>query len=420
LKLITIWIIIIDINKDIEAKRLENNKNKKLNINFKHICLLLSILIALMLWGYEYKNETVISDISTPETGSICNEDPSEATSENNNDINNGDAADIAEDLNHYDFVLTFAGDINFDENWSTMQYYNKVTNGIYDCISPELIQVMRDADIMCINNEFTYSTGGIPLNKTYTFRAHPSRVEILKELGVDIVSLANNHSYDYGEQSLIDTMTTLKQAGILYYGAGHDLDEAMTPVYFEIEGKTIAYVAASRAEKNKMTPQATEDAPGILRCYDTELFIQTIKEAKEKSDYVIAYVHWGTEFTYELEKVQLTTGKEYLDAGADVVIGAHPHCLQGIEYYAGKPIIYSLGNFWFNGQTVDTMLLNIHFYDDNTEELIELEIVPAIQANNKTTIVTEQLEKERIYSFLEDISINVNINKMGIISEVK
>ncbi len=399
---------------------MENNKNKKLNINFKHICLLLSILIALMLWGYEYKNETVISDISTPETGSICNKDPSEATSENNNDINNGDAADIAEDLNHYDFVLTFAGDINFDENWSTMQYYNKVTNGIYDCISPELIQMMKDADIMCINNEFTYSTGGIPLNKTYTFRAHPSRVEILKELGVDIVSLANNHSYDYGEQSLIDTMTTLKQAGILYYGAGHDLDEAMTPVYFEIEGKIIAYVAASRAEKNKMTPQATEDAPGILRCYDTDLFVQTIKEAKEKSDYVIAYVHWGTEFTYELEKVQLTTGKEYLDAGADVVIGAHPHCLQGIEYYAGKPIIYSLGNFWFNGQTVDTMLLNIHFYDDNTEELIELEIVPAIQANNKTTIVTEQLEKERIYSFLEDISINVNINKMGIISEVK
>jgi len=399
---------------------LENNKNKKLNINFKHICLLLSILIALMLWGYEYKNETVMSDISTPETGSICIKDPSEATSENNNGINNGDAADIAEDLNHYDFVLTFAGDINFDENWSTMQYYNKVTNGIYDCISPELIQMMKDADIMCINNEFTYSTGGIPLNKTYTFRAHPSRVEILKELGVDIVSLANNHSYDYGEQSLIDTMTTLKQAGILYYGAGHDLDEAMTPVYFEIEGKIIAYVAASRAEKNKMTPQATEDAPGILRCYDTDLFVQAIKEAKEKSDYVIAYVHWGTEFTYELEKVQLTTGKEYLDAGADAVIGAHPHCLQGIEYYAGKPIIYSLGNFWFNGQTVDTMLLNIHFYDDNTEELIELEIVPAIQANNKTTIVTEQLEKERIYSFLEDISINVNINKMGIISEVK
>lgn len=397
----------------------KDNKYKKVNINSKHICLLLSILIVLVLWVCEYQNETVTSDISTPETSPICNQEPSEGTSENDNNINNGDATDIEEDLMPYDFVLTFAGDINFDENWSTMKYYNKVENGIYDCISPELIQMMRDADIMCINNEFTYSTGGVPLNKTYTFRAHPSRVEILKELGVDIVSLANNHSFDYGEQSLIDTMTTLKRAGILYYGAGNNLDEAMTPVYFEIEGKTIAYVAASRAEKNKMTLQATEDAPGILRCYDTDLFIQTIKEANEKSDYVIAYVHWGTEFTYELEKVQFTTGREYLDAGADIVIGAHPHCLQGIEYYNGKPIIYSLGNFWFNGQTIDTMLLNIHFYGYNTEEFIELEIIPAIQANNKTTIVSEQLEKERIYSFLEDISINVNINELGIISEV-
>lgn len=406
----------------IEDKRLEknNNKYKKVNTNFKYICLLLSILIVLVLWGCEYRNETTTPDTVTPETSSAGNPALSNGTTENNNNINSGIATDTEENLNPYDFVLTFTGDINFDENWSTMKYYNTVANGIYDCISPELIKIMQDADIACINNEFTYSTGGAPLSKTYTFRAQPSRVEILKEMGVDIVSLANNHSYDYGEQSLIDTMTTLKQAGILYYGAGHNLDEAMTPAYFEIEGKTIAYVAASRAEKNKMTPQATEDAPGILRCYDTDLFIQTIKEAKEKSDYVIAYVHWGTEFTYELEKVQLATGKEYLDAGADIVIGAHPHCLQGIEYYDGKPIIYSLGNFWFNGLTADTALLKIHFYGDNIEEFMELEIVPAMQANNKTTIVTEQSEKERIYSFLGDISINAKINESGIISEVK
>ena len=182
-------------------------------------------------------------------------------------------------DRNNWKFVLSFAGDINFDENWYTMQYYNTTANGIYDCISPELIQMMRDADIMCINNEFTYSTRGTPLkNKVYTFRAHPSRVNILKELGVDIVSLANNHVYDYGEESLTDTMATLREAGIEYVGAGHDLAEAMEPVYFEIQGRTIAYVAASRAEKYRMTPQATENSPGILRCYDTELFIRKIK----------------------------------------------------------------------------------------------------------------------------------------------
>ena len=161
--------------------------------------------------------------------------------------------------------------------------------------------------------------------------------MDILKEMGVDIVSLANNHAYDYGERSLIDTMATLKQAGIHYVGAGHNLEEAMSPVYFEVQGKTIAYVAASRAEKYRMTPQATEDAPGILLCYDTKLFLKAIEEAKKNADYVIAFVHWGTEYSYELEKVQRVTGKEYLDAGADIVIGAHSHCLQGIEYYEGN-----------------------------------------------------------------------------------
>lgn len=383
----------------------KNYKNKKISPALKYICLILSTLIVLILWGCGYQKEPETSDILPPVTS---------------NDTNNGGVTDIEEDLNSYSFVLSFAGDVNFDESWSTMEYYNTVENGIYDCFSPDLIQMMRDADIMCINNEFTYSTNGAPLDgKYYTFRAHPSRVDILKELGVDIVSLANNHVYDYGEQSLIDTMTTLKQADILYYGAGHNLDEAKSPVYFEIQGKTIAYVAASRAEKYKMTPQATEDAPGILRCYDTELFIQTIKEAKENADYVIAYVHWGTENSYELEEVQLATGKEYLDAGADIVIGAHPHCLQGIEYYDGKPIIYSLGNFWFNDKTIDTMILNIHFYGDDIEEFVELEIVPAIQSNHMTAIVTEQSEKERIFSFLEEISVNVEINGKGIVSEV-
>ena len=193
-----------------------------------------------------------------------------------------------------------------------------------------------------------------------------------------------------------------------------------MEPAYFEVDGKTIAYVAASRAEKNKMTPQATMDSPGILRCYDTELFVETIKEAKINADYVIAYVHWGTEYSYELEEVQLSTGREYLDAGADIIIGAHPHILQGIEHYNGKPIVYSLGNYWFNNKDIDTILLNIHFYGDDTEESIELEIIPAIQSNTRTQIVTEESEKERIFSLLEDISINIEIDERGIVREIE
>lgn len=316
---------------------------------------------------------------------------------------------------NPYDFTICFAGDINLDESWCTTQFLNQQENGIRDCISEELITHMQQADVMCLNNEFTYSTGGSPLEgKMYTFRANPERVEVLQELGVDIVKLANNHVYDYGKQALLDTFDTLEAAGISYVGAGRNLEEAMEPVYIELDGKTVAFVAASRAEKFKMTPQATEDAPGILRCYDTELFLETIAEARANADFVLAYVHWGTEYSYELEEVQLTTGKEYLDAGADVVIGAHSHCLQGMEYYDDKPIIYSLGNYWFNEKTLDTMLLDLHFYGDDEESHLEVQVIPAVQSGYRTQIVTEPEEQERIYTFLEEISVNVEIDEEG------
>lgn len=318
---------------------------------------------------------------------------------------------------NPYDFTICFAGDINLDENWCTTQYLNQCENGIRDCIDERFIEHMQAADVMCLNNEFTYSTGGSPMDgKAYTFRAAPERVEVLKELGVDVVKLANNHVYDYGREALLDTFTTLEDAGIAYMGAGRNLEEAMKPVYFEIDGKTVAFVAASRAEKNKMTPQATGEKPGILRCYDTELFQQVIAEADASADFVLAYVHWGTEYSYELEEAQLTTGKEYLDAGADVVIGAHSHCLQGMEYYDGKPIIYSLGNYWFNEKTLDTMLIDLHFYGDDGEQNLEVKVLPGVQSNYTTRYADTPEEQERIYSFLEEISVNVEITGDGVV----
>lgn len=322
-------------------------------------------------------------------------------------------------DKHPYDFNVCFAGDINLDEKWSTTQFLNQQENGIRDCISEELLTHMIQADVMCLNNEFTYSLGGAPLRgKMYTFRAKPERVRVLQEMGVDIVKLANNHVYDYGPEALYETFSTLKLADIKYVGAGHNLEEAMAPVYMEVDGKTIAFVAASRAEKNKMTPQATATSPGILRCYDTTLFLETIAEAKANADFVLAYVHWGTEYSYKLENVQLTTGKQYLDAGADVVIGAHSHCLQGMEYYNGKPVIYSLGNFWFNEKTLDTMLLDLHFYGDDDGGKVEVQVIPAIQSGCSTKIVTQPEEQERIYSLLEEISINVEIDSEGFVRE--
>lgn len=320
------------------------------------------------------------------------------------------------EDPTAFDFYLCFTGDIALDEEAVTTAQLDASENGIYDCISPELISVMQKADFTCINNEFTYSNRGTPTpNKMYTFRANPERVGILNELGVDVVNLANNHVYDYGEESIIDTMETLKGAEIGYFGAGNNLSEAMQPYYVEIGGKKIAFVGASRAEKYRLTPQATETSPGILRCYDTELFDQVIETAKANADYVIATVHWGTEHTDVLEQVQIDTAHEYIDKGADVIIGGHSHCLQGTEYYNGKPILYSLGNFWFDSETLDTMMVLVHIYGNKDSEKLEVSIVPAIQSGAKTTIVTEATERQRIFQYLQGISTNAVIDSNGL-----
>lgn len=324
-----------------------------------------------------------------------------------------------AEITGEYDFTLCFAGDLSLSEGAVTTAQLDASDGDITKCISTELLQIMQDADIMCLNNEFTYSDRGEPLaGKAYTFRAKPERVNILHDMGVDIVQLNNNHVYDYGKSALLDTLDTLENAGIEYFGAGHNLEEAMDAVYVTIDEKEVAFVGASRAEKNKMTPQATDTKPGILRCYDTELFLEAIKEADANADFVIAVVHWGTEYSYDLEKAQLTTGKEYLDAGADAIIGGHSHCLQGMEYYNDKPIVYSLGNYWFNSKTLDTMLIELHFYGNDVENYLEMKMIPAIQ-KNATTSWVEGEERARIFEFMESISINIEIDEEGIVKEI-
>lgn len=322
-----------------------------------------------------------------------------------------------AVDKHPFDFTVCFGGDISLADDAVTTARMEASENGIFDCISPELVDVMQSADIMCLNNEFTYSTNGSPMEgKAYTFRANPARVAVLDQLGVDLVNLANNHVYDYGKQALLDTFSTLEEDGMPYFGAGRTLEEAMQPCYMEVDGKIIAFVAASRAEKNKMTPQATEDSPGILRCYDTTLFVEEIREADANADFVIAYVHWGTEYSNVLEPVQEETAGEYIDAGADAIIGAHPHCLQGIDYYNGAPIFYSLGNYWFNSKTLDTMLVQLHIYGDDEGYVIEPTIVPAIQTGSTTSYLTDSEDRLELYQYLMELSPNASIDENGLV----
>ena len=145
--------------------------------------------------------------------------------------------------------VLGFAGDINFADDWYTMEYMNRQTNGIYDCFSEDLLSEMQNVDVMVMNNEFTYAESGsveaVP-RKAYTFRADPEDVELLSVFGTDAVTLANNHVYDYGEEGLLSTLDCLRKADILYTGAGENRKEASKILSFVIGGRKIAIVSAT------------------------------------------------------------------------------------------------------------------------------------------------------------------------------
>ena len=320
------------------------------------------------------------------------------------------------------EITLGFAGDVNLDENWSTTKYLDRQKNGIADCFSTDLIQQMQQFDVFMLNNEFTYSTRGTPLKgKAYTFRADPSRVMNLEKLGTDVVLLANNHVYDYGKDAMLDTFDTLTQAGIPYVGAGRNLKEASAPVYFSSNGHLIAYVAASRAEKYKMTPQATESEPGILRCYDMTDYLEEIREADARADYVVASVHWGTEYDNHASELQRKMAQQMIDAGADAVIGTHPHVLQGMEYYRGKPIIYSLGNFWFNDKDLYTGMLELTLdVSDKKEDpqVKKVRFIPCVQYDLVTKEAEDDRFRQKIFRFEQKISFGVKISTDGTVTE--
>lgn len=312
-------------------------------------------------------------------------------------------------------FDVSFAGDINFDTDYMNMVHANEM-GGVMNCIDPTLVEYLNKSDIFMINNEFSIGTSGAPLSgKTYTFQVSPESTQYLQLLGADIVSLANNHVYDYGESSFLETLDNLTSAGIPYVGAGKNLDEASQAQYFIVNGCKVGIIAASRAEKVYFTPVAEEDSAGIMGTYDSELFVEAIKEADAQCDILIAYVHWGTENTTKLENAQINMAKEYIDAGADAIIGSHTHCLQGMEYYNGKPIVYSTGNFWFNSKNLDSCVITLRIDNDMN---VETRILPLKQQNCETRILTEYEDYRGLYDRVESYEPQgVTISDDGVIS---
>lgn len=210
-----------------------------------------------------------------------------------------------------------------------------------------EVIPVLKDCNIVVGNLESPLVTDAEPIPGKCTLHGDPRWAEVLRAAGIILVSLANNHMMDYGEAGLFSTVDALDSAGIYHLGAGRNKEEACAPLFLEIKGMRVACLA--RTSVIVTSPSyAGDKQPGVafLNIEETK---EKIRICKSQSDIVILLMHWGVEeYSYPSPR-QLSIARELISAGADIILGHHPHVLQGLEKIDGRLVAYSLGNFLFD-----------------------------------------------------------------------
>lgn len=307
------------------------------------------------------------------------------------------------------DTTIIFTGDVLF-ANAFKAGYDAK---GIEGVVSGELLAKLQEADILMVNNEFPFSVQGTPMaDKQFTFRCEPDYVTALQEMGVDVVSLANNHVLDYGKAALSDTFATLDKAGILYGGAGETVERAEEVQIVEVNGRKYGFLAVSR-----VVPigdwKVENSAPGVFSCYDDRRLVELVEEAASECDFLAVYPHWGVEYAEYPEDYQKKIAENCLEAGADVVIGSHTHCLQGVEYINEKPVFYSLGNFIF-GQNIDrSAILEVTITSAGE---ISYQYLP-VYAEGGVTKLAESEKAEQICTYLNEISAGAAVAEDGTVN---
>ncbi len=205
--------------------------------------------------------------------------------------------------------------------------------------------ELLRAADIAVCNLEAPFGARGKPFKKRFTFLVPPRHAAALKDAGFAVVALANNHMMDYGPLPLTTTLAVLDSLGIGHSGAGMNAAQARAPAIVESNGIRVAFLSYSRVHPTQFW--AGKKRPGTAAAVEPEV-IADIKAAKLRAKLVVVSFHWGAELMDHPKDYQVRLAHAAIDAGADLVLGHHPHVLQGLELYRGKLIAYSLGNFAF------------------------------------------------------------------------
>ncbi|MEI8155135.1 MAG: CapA family protein, partial [Hyphomicrobiales bacterium] len=241
-----------------------------------------------------------------------------------------------------------------------------------------DFVRRIAQADIRFVNLEMVLTTGGYSREKSAVLHGHPDLANHLNALGLDIVTMANNHMMDRGMEGLFSTLDTMDAHGIERVGAGRNLAEAQMPRFIERKGIRLGFLAFSAtlplgaaaaperpgvnplhvATRYVMTiPEAgTGNPPPALpmtlaqeaNVHDVDALIQAVRAAKADADYLVVAPHWGVVGQDRVMPYQEEVAHALIDAGADAIVGHHPHRLHGVEVYKERPIFYSLGNFIF------------------------------------------------------------------------
>lgn len=270
-------------------------------------------------------------------------------------------------DLGHDNISISITGDVMFgrkmpavlDSGASPFRFVENVT---------------KNADILLVNFENPVTTSSYAVKGDVPLKANPKYTYLLANANDNVVaSQANNHALDYGETGLNESIKNLKDAGIYVIGAGNNIDEATKPVTIESGDRNVTILNYMDAEnfqeyRGVMDP-ATGNSSGYS-AYDSELAQRQVQEARENgSSIIIAYLHYGNEYSRSPNGNQVKISHELINDGADIVIGSHTHVTQGVEMYNGKPIFYNLGNFIFdqsNPATHRSYFLNLDLVEDN------------------------------------------------------
>jgi poly-gamma-glutamate capsule biosynthesis protein CapA/YwtB (metallophosphatase superfamily) len=251
--------------------------------------------------------------------------------------------------------TLAFAGDVNFAGRTARLLSDPAAAFG-------PIASLLRSADFTALNLETAVTGRGVPQPKNYHFRTTPLAFTALRDAGVDLVTMANNHVLDYGPTGLADTMAAAKAARFPYVGIGDNAAAAWAPYVTTIKGVTIAVVGVSQVAELASSWVATSSRPGEANAIDLSRTLAAVRAAKRLAKIVIVFMHWGTEGEACPDPAQLSLAPKLAAAGASIIIGAHAHMLQGSGWLGHTFVAYGMGNFlwWERSYSTATGILEL------------------------------------------------------------